>query len=177
LSPGHYRLEVYVNGRLIAQAVRKVAFAPLLAARLRDLSLDFCRPKQWRPMADSAPGLLGGYLSPDHRAGMVVFSVNRRVVGAGAPSRALSRRILAVALARFADRLPAGLSAGHDTAQSFMGLAGGLVRTYGYPGGTALAGAGATTGSGQLLVAVAFGPRAFFAARGKAIFASLATGS
>ncbi|MDQ6805386.1 MAG: hypothetical protein M3065_10580 [Actinomycetota bacterium] len=175
LSPGHYRLELYVNGRLITQTGRQVAFAPLVAGRLRALGLAFCRPKQWRPMAATAPGLLDGYLSPDHRAGMVVFSINRRIVGAGRPSRPLSRRIMAAALQRFAGRLPAGISAGHDSAQSFMGLAGGLVRTYSYPGGTALAGAGAATDSGQLLVAVAFGPRSFFAARGKAIFASLAS--
>ncbi|MDQ6775337.1 MAG: hypothetical protein M3071_03745 [Actinomycetota bacterium] len=175
LSPGRYRLEVYVNGRLIATAGRQVAFPALVAGRLRDLGLAFCRPKQWRPMADSAPGLLDGYLSPDRRAGMVVFSINRQVAGAGGPSRALSRRILAVALQRFASRLPAGLSAGDDTTQSFMGLAGGLVRTYRYPGGSALAGAGAATNSGQLLVAVAFGPRALFAAQETAIFASLAT--
>jgi hypothetical protein len=175
LSPGRYRLEVYVNGRLIARAGRQVSFAALVAARLQYLSLDFCRPKPWRPLADSAPGLLDGYVSPHHTAGMVVFSINRLVVGAGGPSRALSRRIIAVALQRFAGRLPAGLNAGRDTAPSFMGLAGGLERSYRYPGGTALAGAGVNTSSGQLLVAVAFGPRAFFATRGREIFASLAT--
>lgn len=175
LSPGRYRLELYDNGRLIAQVGRRVSFAPLVAGRLRDLGLAFCRPKPWRPMAAAAPGLLDGYLSPDHRAGMVVFSINRQVAGAGGPSRALSRRIMAAAVQRFAGRLPAGLSAGHDKIGPFMGLANGLVRSYSYPGGTALAGAGATTGSGQLLVAVAFGPRAVVAAQGKAIFASLAT--
>jgi tetratricopeptide (TPR) repeat protein len=175
LSPGSYRLELYDNGRKIAQVERQIKFPQLVAGRLRELGLALCRPAQWRPITGRAPGLLDGYTSPDRRAGMVVFSLSRQVVGAARPSPAVSRRIMAAVLHRSAGALPSGLDAGHDTAQSFMGLPSGLVRTYRYPGGIALAGAGAATDTGQLLVAVAFGPPAFFATGGHAVFASLAS--
>jgi hypothetical protein len=176
LSPGSYRLELYDNGREIAQAERQIKFPQLVAGRLRELGLAFCRPAQWRPIAGREPGLIDGYASSDRREGMVVFSVSRQVVGAARPSRAVSRRILAAALQRFAGALPPGLDAGHATAQSFMGLPSGLVRAYRYPGGIGLAGAGAAADTGQLLVAVAFGPAAFFTTGGRAVFASLASG-
>jgi tetratricopeptide (TPR) repeat protein len=175
LSPGSYRLELYDNGRKIAQAERQIRFPQLAAGRLRDLGLALCRPAQWRPIAGRAPGLLDGYLSRDRRAGMVVFSISRQVVGAARASRAVSRRIMTAALQHFPGELPSGLDTGHDTAQSFIGLPSGLVRAYRYAGGIALAGAGATTDTGQLLVAVAFGPPAFFTAGGRAVFASLAS--
>ncbi|HEY8763260.1 MAG TPA: hypothetical protein VIM18_03655 [Solirubrobacteraceae bacterium] len=175
LSPGKYRLELYDNGLKVAEAERQVTFPQLAAGRLRDLGLAFCHPAGWRPVASRAPGLLDGYASPDRRAGMVVFSISRQVVGDARSSRAVSRRILTAALQRFAGSLPPGLDAGHDTAESFMGLPSGLVRAYRYAGGTALVGAGAPPGTGQLLVAVAFGPPAFFTAGGRAVFASLAT--
>lgn len=173
LSPGRYRLELYVDGRLVGTAQRRLAFADLTAARLRELGLAFCRPAGWRPIA-GAPGLLDGAASADRRAGMVVFSVSREVTGARRPSRGTSARIVDAALRRFARRLPAGM---HPDASrphvAFLDLRGRLVRLYRYPGGRALVGAGATADARQLLVAVAYGPVDFMAVTGRAVFGSL----
>jgi type II secretory pathway pseudopilin PulG len=173
LSPGRYRLELYVDGRLVTTAQRQLLFPALKADRLRELGLAFCRPGGWRPIA-GAPGLLDGAVSPDHRAGMLVFSVNRRVAGARPPSKALSEQITAAALRRFADRLPPGLRRGGETHQSFTDLRGRVVRRYRYPGGRALVGAGATRDGAQLLVAVTYGPPRFMRGPGRAAFSSLA---
>jgi tetratricopeptide (TPR) repeat protein len=173
LSPGRYRLDLYVDGRLIARTARRAAFPRLTAARLRSLGLALCLPEGWRPVGGRAPGLLDGYERPDRRAGTLVFSVSRAAVGAGQPSKALSRRIMAAALERFSARLPAGLAGGRDVDRPFMPLAGELVRTYRYPGGRALVGAGAMAHSDQLLVAVTYGPSRFVAGRGGVVFASL----
>lgn len=173
LSPGSYRLDLYDNARLITEVTRHFTFPSLVAARLLNLGLDFCAPMDWHPIAHPVAGLIDGYTSRDHRAGMVVFSINSEVVGHARPSRALSARILAAALSDFRTSLPRGLGAGHDTSQSFMGVGNGLVRSYRYPGGMALVGAGESSGTGQLLVAVTYGPRSFFAKQGQSIFASL----
>ena len=173
LSPGRYRLELYVDGRRVTTAERRLDFPALKADRLRDVGLAFCRPPDWRPTA-GAPGLLDGASSPDGRSGMLVFSVNRRVAGAQPPSKALSERITAAALRRFADRLPRGLRRGGEAYQSFTDLRGRVVRRYRYPGGRALVGAGATRDGAQLLVAVTYGPPAFMRGTGRAVFGSLA---
>ncbi|HET7047960.1 MAG TPA: hypothetical protein VFI54_06770 [Solirubrobacteraceae bacterium] len=90
-------------------------FPELVAANLTDVGIEFCRPSQWKPIADRAPSLIDGYVSPDHSAGMIVVSVNSKLLDAARPSTALIRRVLATTLARFTGSLPRGLRHAGDT--------------------------------------------------------------
>lgn len=172
LLPTAYRLDLYDNDRLIAQSIRQVTFPELIAAPLTDIGVEFCRPSEWRPMMDRVPGLIDGYISPDHSAGMTVVAVNPEVLGAAQPSTALLRRVLATTLASFGGSLPKGLRPAGETSQEFMGLSTGLVQAYRYPGGVALAGVGEAS-NGDVVCAVTFGSSTFIASSGRAIFDSL----
>jgi hypothetical protein len=172
LPPTTYRLDLYDNGRLIARTMRQVTFPELVAAPLTDVGAEFCRPAQWRPIANRVPSLIDGYISPDRSAGMIVVSVNSQVLGTDRPSTALVQRVLATTFASFARSLPAGLRRAANSTQRFMGLATGVVGVYRYPGGSALAGAGESSG-GSILAAVTFGPSRYLATEGRAIFGSL----
>lgn len=60
-----------------------------MAADLTDIGVEFCRPPQWKPIAKPVADLIDGYISPDHRAGTIVVTVNSKVLGAARPTPAL----------------------------------------------------------------------------------------
>jgi hypothetical protein len=174
LRSGKYMLEVYVNGQLANQpAPINVKLPQLDPARLQDMDISICRPasagQQWQPLADGSPrpgaptrigGLVDGYISPDHRAGMLVFDVSpeadkqREGRGTGA--------LLDEVLAQFHSWLP-GTPEGEMPFQfPFLGGSlGSQTRLYAYSGGLISAGIGATN-SGRVIVAVVYGPQSMF---------------
>jgi hypothetical protein len=84
----HYRVEVYVDGRLAAEAGSTVAIetggsastaADMAAVGARDLGLAFCHPRGWKQTL-TEPGLALGYEDPSFtaaRRGILAFRVQQ----------------------------------------------------------------------------------------------------
>jgi len=161
LPDGTYRAEVYMNGRPVASAQKRVRFGNLKAAVARDVSVAFCYPPSWKPAPENLPGLIYGYARPDGKQGAYVLSISSRVVG-GKADEARSKEVLDAAMEGFAELFPARpRPAGDSPEATFMGLEGEFVRTYRYKGGYVLAGAG-TTEDGEIVVGAVFGPPDFY---------------
>ncbi len=63
LPEGSYRVELYVNGRLAAEASTTTDFGDLDAFMARDLTMAFCHPSDWVRREDRLPGLIDGFQS------------------------------------------------------------------------------------------------------------------
>lgn len=174
LGSGQYMLELYVNGQLANQPSPITVKLPNLApVVLQDMDVSVCRPAtgqgQWQPLRDGSPrpgvptriaGLVDGYVSPDHRAGMLVFDVtpeaDRERNGQGTSA------LLDKALAQLHDWLPGQPTGELPFPFPFLGGSlGSHTRLYAYPGGFISAGIGATR-SGRVIVAVVYGPESMF---------------
>jgi tetratricopeptide (TPR) repeat protein len=174
LGSGQYMLELYVNGRLANRPSPITVTLPNLApAMLQDMGVSICRPatgkRQWQPLRAGSPrpgvptrlaGLVDGYVSPDQRAGILVFDVtpeaDRERNGRGTSA------LLDKALAQLHDWLPGQPSGELPFRFPFLGGSlGSQTRLYAYPGGVISAGIGAT-GSGRVIVAVVYGPASMF---------------
>jgi tetratricopeptide (TPR) repeat protein len=169
MPAGEYRVEVYADDQLVGTAETETSFGQLEAAAFADLNTAFCHPDGWERVAEpslSRPGLVRGYRSPDGSQG--VFMV--RMQTAGGPIAALSPQKRTKTIADFvAEEMEFGL--GDVTFDSkagtyFMGLEGGRMHYYSYPGGNVLVGAGVDT-DGSVLVGLTYGPVDAFDEEGK----------
>jgi hypothetical protein len=76
LPPGSYRVELFVNGRLAAEAQSTPDFGDFDAFMARDLTAAYCRPHDWVRRDDRLPGLIDGYQSPDGTFGAYLARYN-----------------------------------------------------------------------------------------------------
>jgi hypothetical protein len=156
LGKGEYKVELYVNGTFAGQAS---GFYPLpqklTSTPLSDVSFSTCQPRQWRPLSNAQSGLIEGYVSPPHDAGMLVVDAS-----AAAPSPTPSAPVLHRVLQSLGRRwLPAGLGSRQALGGNEFG--GGMcdeyVEQYSYPGGKLAAGIGRDS-YGRELVGIAYAP-------------------
>ena len=164
LPSGDYRLEVYVNGRLAAK--RQVAArvtGRLEPSAVQDMDVQICRPRTWVRLPSRLPGLADGYVSPDHRRGVLTFDVSAEADASRTGAHLLP--LLAKALVQFRAFLPDHLTAPQLFGFPFLGASTNSESVdFLYPGGELYA-AIAVTDSGRAVVGVVFGPGSMFAER------------
>lgn len=164
LPSGDYRLELYVNGRLAAtdQAPAQVT-GRLEPSAMQDMDVQICRPRTWVQLPARVPGLADGYVSPDHRRGVLTFDVTAEADASRTGEHLLP--LLIKALVQFRTLLPGRLYSPQLFGFPFLGASTNSESVdFLYPGGELYA-AIAVTESGRAVVGVVFGPRSMFVDR------------
>lgn len=162
LPLGSYRAELYVNGRLLGTAEVTPAFGELAPAAARDITLAFCRPADWQPIAEALPGLLQGWTNADELRG--AYGMRLALRGSFLDADELTALIIDTAMTSFADLFPGTptyLESEGTTDHDFIGLERTAWRWYDYATGYVRV-AGGLTEDGAAVVAMVFGPYDWF---------------
>lgn len=159
LTTGEYRVELYVDGRLAAEARSdpKDDLADLEAGTDSDVGFALCHPRGWQPAEGERPGLINGYVNRDSTKGVYVTRV---AAGEGEGGRSPEQRGLRKLETVLGLLLPdAKFKRGPEQDVAFLGLEGETVRTFTYNdgGGEVLAGYGFDP-DGALFAGIVFGP-------------------
>ena len=165
LPPGNYRVELFVNGRLAAEASDTAAFGDYDAFMARDLTMAFCRPTDWVRRADRMPGLIDGYQSPDGQYG--VYGARWSMPGSLRDIDGIEAEIADLTVTSFETWFPGtptyDEASGTSTDNYFMGLGRRAWRWYDYADGTGSVRVGAgVTEDGAVLVGIVYGPDEWF---------------
>ena len=158
LTDGQYRVELYVNGHLLAQKESQAQLGALKAGVLSHLGLSVCYPGDWNQV-DYARGFSEGFVSGDKSRGVYVFRYQDLNAAARAQDpTTLSGSLRSATLAAYANRFPGHLTFdGMDSDPYFLDLNGQNVASYTYPGGELVVGAGVTDGH-EVLIGLVFAP-------------------
>ncbi len=162
LPPGSYRVELYVNGRLAAEAASTADFGEFDAFMARDLTMAFCRPTDWVRREDRLPGLIDGYQSPDGNYG--AYAARYSLPGSLREIDDVAAQIEDLTLTSFADWFPGSPVYDEEsgtTENYFMGLDRRAWRWYDYGSGYVRVGAGVTQ-DGAVLIGMVYGPYEWF---------------
>ena len=162
LPPGTYRVELYVNGRLAAEATQPTDFGESDAFMARDLTMAFCRPQDWVRRDDRLPGLIDGYQSPDGTQG--VYAARYSVPGSIGQVEDIAAQVEDMTLTSFTHWFPGTPVYAEEsgtTDEYFMGLDRKAWRWYDYGSGFVRVGAGVTD-DGAVLVGMVYGPYEWF---------------
>jgi tetratricopeptide (TPR) repeat protein len=156
LPGGHYRVELYVDGHLLETVSHTARFAAMQPTVARNLNVRFCRLASWRHSEKSIEGFMEGYRSPDGSQGIYVFRVLAPTAYEHLPGSREAAEVLDRLVAKFQPfPQPAKLD---DPAWDdyFMALHHAVERTYVYPGGAVLGGAGVAD-DGSVIAGIVFG--------------------
>ncbi len=162
LPPGNYRVELFVNGRLAAEASGAADFPAYESFFARDMTIAFCRPPEWQRLEDRLPGLIDGFQSSDGQYG--AYAARFPLLGSLRALPDLAVSVAEVTLESFTDLFPAPPTYVEETgtqADYFMGLSGTAWRWYDYGSGYVRIGAGLTS-DGAALLGMAYGPYEWF---------------
>ncbi len=168
LSPGLYRLEIYVNGRLVAPAAdsdqAEPDFAQLDAYVGHDVAMAFCHQPDWQPLGEEAlPGLLDGFRSADGQYGVYVMRVGLPRSLQQLPN--LTTEFMDLGLETFGELIPGTPKydeASPSDTEHFVGLPRSVRRWYRTDGGLLFAAAGVGD-DGAVVLGLIFGPEEWFA--------------
>ncbi len=163
LPSGSYRVELYVNGRLAAEASEPVDFGGYDAFVARDLTMAFCRPSDWVRRTDGTPGIIDGYQSPDGQYG--AYIARWSLPGSVRDRADIAAEIADVTATSFESWFPATPvydEQSGTTDDYFMGLSGPAWRWYDYEGGGSVRVGAGLTSDGAVLVGMVYGPTDWF---------------
>lgn len=162
LPPGSYRVELFVNGRLAAEAQSTPDFGDFDAFMARDLTAAFCRPEDWVRRDDRLPGLIDGYQSPDGAYGAYLARYN--LPGSLRNIDDVAAQMEDVTIESFAHWFPSTPTydeSSGTTDDYFMNLDDAAWRWYDYDTGSVRVGAGLTP-DGAVIVGMVYGPTEWF---------------
>jgi len=162
LPPGNYKVELYVNGRLAAEATGVTDFSEYESFFARDMTVAFCHSAEWVRREDRVPGLIDGLQSADQAYGAYVARFALLPSIRALPDVAASVEDLT--LQSFTDLFPGTPTyveeAGTES-DYFMGLADTAWRWYDYGSGYVRIGAGLTD-DGAVILGMVYGPYEWF---------------
>ncbi len=166
LPPGNYRVELFVNGRLVRfpddEATKPADFSAYASFFARDMTVAFCRPPDWQRREDRLPGLIDGFQSPDGQYG--VYAARFPLLGSVRELPDLAASVAQTTIESFTDLFPAPPSYVEATGTQsdyFMGLSEPAWRWYDYGSGYVRVGAGLTS-DGAAVVGMVYGPYEWF---------------
>ena len=162
LPPGSYRVELFVNGRLAAEAQSTPDFGDFDAFMARDLTAAFCRPYDWVRREDRLPGLIDGYQSPDGAYGAYLARYN--LPGSLRNIDDVAAQMEDITIESFATWFPSTPTYDESygtTDEYFMDLSPRAWRRYDYGTGSVRVGAGLTP-DGAVIVGMVYGPYDWF---------------
>jgi tetratricopeptide (TPR) repeat protein len=162
LPTGSYKVELYVNGRLAAEAAQSTDFGDYDAFMARDLTMAFCRPTDWVRREDRLPGLIDGYQSSDGQYG--AYGARYSLPGSLRGIDDIAAQIEDLTISSFTDWFPATPTFAADlgtTDDYFMGIDRRAWRWYDYGSGYVRVGAGVAP-DGAVLIGMVYGPYDWF---------------
>ena len=162
LPSGSYRVELYVNGRLAAEATGAVDFGQYDAFFSRELTVALCRPPDWVRREDRLPGLIDGFQSPDLQHG--VYAARLPLLGSFRDLPDVAASTVDITMESFADIFPARPTYWEEAGTSadyFMGLSDTAWRWYDYGTGYVRIAAGLTA-DGAVVLGMVYGPYEWF---------------
>ena len=162
MPEGSYRVELYVNGRLAAEATAATDFGALDAFMARDLTMAFCHPTDWVRREDRLPGLIDGFQSADGQYG--AYGARYSVPGSLRQLEDLGAQIEDLTITAFPHWFPAEPTYDEQsgtTADYFMGLENTAWRWYDYGTGYVRIGAGVAD-DGAVVLGMVYGPYEWF---------------
>lgn len=157
LPDGKYRVELYVNGRLITTGTGSGS-SGARAIDFREMDVAACRPADWTRVPFPIPGLTEGIASQDGSRGLYVFRLNL-------PNNEDLQGVMTAVVDAFGPDLFHQSPAFNEKVDYFMGLDEETAGWYRYSGGWVLAGAGVDP-DGGIIVATVFGPDDYFKSEG-----------
>ncbi len=162
LPAGNYRVELFVNGRLAAEASGNADFGSYAPYLARDMTVGMCRPPDWIRREDRLPGLIDGFQSADLGYGVYVARLPMLDSLRDLPD--VTATVEDIAIQSFTDLFPAVPTFLEDPgteALYFMGLDGTAWRWYDYGTGYVRVGGGLTD-DGAVIMGIVYGPYDWF---------------
>jgi tetratricopeptide (TPR) repeat protein len=158
LPQGHYRIQLFVNGQLAAQASTNAAWPALHAVHFSDVDAAMCVPATYQPLPNSKPGQ-DGYFAPNGSGGALILSIPKAAAGSLSSSQSELVSLMDDVVSGFSSSgLLKGLQSPPKPQSTpfFMSSPNGQMQTWSYNNGQLISGVGVT--GGQIYVGLAFGP-------------------
>jgi tetratricopeptide (TPR) repeat protein len=161
LPAGHYRVELYVNGRLAGSTTTTGSWPALQAVRFNEVDAAICTPQGWRAFPRIGPGA-DGSIAPDQSSGAFILSIPKAAAGSLAGNTAALLGVMESTVKSFSGSagsvLPGIHSAGRaQSTPFFMSSSNGQQETWTYQHGVVLSGVG-TAANGEVYVGMTWGP-------------------
>jgi tetratricopeptide (TPR) repeat protein len=164
MEPGHYRADFYLNGHLAASQAITAEVTVLRADPMLDLGVAACLPQEWIAADITLPGSLHGRTSESGDRGVYVSAEQSPYTLADTDTES-NTAALDIFVETFSDLLlPAAPGVPGEPVREvpyFLGFSGAAEQYYFYEGGVAWGGA-AVTREGVHLLALVFGPDAWW---------------
>jgi hypothetical protein len=160
LPPGHYRVQLFVNGHLAGTATASSDWSALGAVRFSEVDGAMCVPQGWRPFPNLGAGA-DGYAAPDNSSGAFILSIPQPAAAAIAGDQAALANVMKATVNGFssgAKSLLPGLTAEGKISPTpfFMSSGNGQQQNWGYNNGVVYSGVG-TAANGQIYIGIAWG--------------------
>jgi hypothetical protein len=154
---GEYRVEVYLDGHLVAEGEAGATFGEQEATVLRDLNVVLCGPPEWEPR-EVVAGVVEGAVAPGGDEGMYALRLESAPEITQGWNAARARAVVEALLETYADQFPGRPVFSEDVGDDFfMGLEGPEEFYFRYQGGLVYAGVGLAE-DGSVIVGAVFGP-------------------
>lgn len=157
LPAGHYRVQLFVNGKLAGSATDTGSWPALHAVRFSDVDGAICVPAKWQSAGEIGAGT-AGYAAPDESSGVFMLSIPKQAASALASSQPDLANLMGVLPDNFKSILP-GLAKEDKPSSTpfFMSSDNGQLQHWRYKNGVVLTGVG-TSSNGQVYVGMTWGP-------------------
>ena len=159
LPPGHYRVQLFVNGHLAGTATASSNWSGLYAVKFSEVDGAMCVPVGWRPFPSLGAGA-DGYAAPDNSAGAFILSIPEPAAASIAGDQPSLANVMKATVNGFSSGasslLPGLTSAGKTTGTPFfMSSANGQQQDWVYKDGYVYSGVG-TAANGQIYIGIAW---------------------
>ncbi len=160
LPPGHYRVQLFINGHLAGTATASSNWSALHAVRFSEVDGAVCVPAAYRPFPHLGAGA-DGYAAPDNGGGAFILSIPRAAVAIIANDQASLAGIMTATVNGFSSGSNSLLPGLHRVGKTqvtpfFMSSDNGQQQDWAYDNGYVYSGVG-TASNGQIYIGIAWG--------------------
>ena len=160
MPPGHYRVQLFVNGHLAGTATASSNWSGLYAVRFSEVDGAVCVPVGWHPFPSLGAGA-DGYAAPNNSAGAFILSIPQPAAAAIAGDQASLANVMKATINGFSSgsgSLLPGLTAAGKVSPTpfFMSAGNGQQEDWVYKNGYVYTGVG-TAANGQIYIGIAWG--------------------
>jgi hypothetical protein len=160
LPPGHYRVQLFVNGHLAGTASASSDWSALHAVRFSEVDGAVCVPQGYKPFPNLGAGA-DGYAAPDNGGGAFILSIPKAAVAAIANDQPSLAGVMKATVNGFSSGSSSLLPGLHQVGGTrvtpfFMSSGNGQQQDWAYKNGYVYSGVG-TASNGQIYIGIAWG--------------------
>jgi hypothetical protein len=160
MPPGHYRVQLFVNGHLAGTAIAPSDWPALHAVRFSEVDGAVCVPEGWHAFPNLGAGA-DGYAAPDNSGGAFILSIPRAAAAAFAGNQPALAGVMTATVNGFSSGSGSILPGLHTVGKThttafFMSSGNGQQQDYAYNNGYVYSGVG-TAPNGQIYIGMAWG--------------------